>query len=677
MPLLYRAKTTFVLFPLLLAAGWPALRAEENRLMPQPAKLVWGSGRLEIGGAFRVALTGYQEPRLDAAARRAVEALSLQTGIPMNPAPEADPSKATLVIRCAHAGEAVQSMREDESYTLRVSAQGAELSAATPVGILRGLETFRQLVRWDDQGFGAPAVTIEDRPRFPWRGLMLDVSRRWIPFPLILRTLDGMAIAKLNVFHWHLSDDQGFRVESHSFPKLHELGSDGNYYTQAEIRQAVAYASERGIRVVPEFDIPGHTTSWLVGYPELASLPGPYSIDRQLGVRDPALDPTREEVYAFLDAFIGEMAELFPDEYFHIGGDEVNGKHWAASPRIQAFMREHGMKDRGDLQAYFNQRMLPIFQKHGKKLLGWDEILHPELPKDIVVQSWRGQKSLAEAARHGYQGILSTGYYLDLMQSASDHYRVDPLEGETASLTPEEQARILGGEACTWTENIDDQNINSADWPRAAAIAERLWSPQQVKDADSMYRRLELMSRELAWSGLTHRTISRQMLERLAGDADAAPLATLDSALVPINCDIRRQVNHYTSLKPLNRLVDATPPESDVARKFAARVAAWQDHKDEIRQQLTLWRDCGKEVLPLMRRSALLAEAVPVAEDVSVLAAAGLEALDYLESGKAAPRDWRAKQQPLLDRCARPRVELIIAITPAIRRLVEGAQSAN
>ena len=677
MPLLYRAKTTFVLFPLLLAAGWPALRAEENRLMPQPAKLVWGSGRLEIGGAFRVALTGYQEPRLDAAARRAVEALSLQTGIPMNPAPEADTSKATLVIRCAHAGEAVQSMRENESYTLRVSAQGAEISAPTPVGILRGLETFRQLVRWDDQGFGAPAVTIEDRPRFPWRGLMLDVSRRWIPFPLILRTLDGMAIAKLNVFHWHLSDDQGFRVECRSFPKLHELGSDGNYYTQAEIRQAVEYARERGIRVVPEFDIPGHTTSWLVGYPELASLPGPYSIDRELGVRDPAMDPTREEVYAFLDAFVGEMAELFPDEYFHIGGDEVNGKHWAASPRIQAFMREHGMKDRGDLQAYFNQRMLPIFQKHGKKLLGWDEILHPELPKDIVVQSWRGQKSLAEAARHGYQGILSTGYYLDLMQPASDHYRVDPLEGETASLTPEEQARILGGEACTWTENIDDQNIDAADWPRAAAIAERLWSPQQVKDGDSMYRRLELMSRELAWTGLTHRAISRQMLERLAGDADAAPLATLDSALVPINCDIRRQVNRYTSLKPLNRLVDATLPESDVARKFAARVAAWQDHKDEIRQQLILWRDCGKEVLPLMRRSALLAEAAPVAEDVSALAAAGLEALDYLESGKAAPRDWRAKQQPLLDRCARPRVELIIAITPAIRKLVEGAQSAN
>ena len=595
----------------------------------------------------------------------------------MNPAPEADPSKARLLIRCAHAGEVVQSMREDESYTLRVTAQGADLSAETPVGILRGLETFRQLVRWDDQGFGAPAVTIEDRPRFPWRGLMLDVSRRWIPFPLILRTLDGMAIAKLNVFHWHLSDDQGFRVECRSFPKLHELGSDGNYYTQAEIRQAVEYARERGIRVVPEFDIPGHTTSWLVGYPELASLPGPYSIDRELGVRDPALDPSREEVYAFLDTFIGEMAELFPDEYFHIGGDEVNGKHWAASPRIQTFMREHGMKDRGDLQAYFNQRMLPIFQKHGKKLLGWDEILHPQLPKDIVVQSWRGQKSLAEAARHGYQGILSTGYYLDLMQSASDHYRADPLEGATASLTPEEQARILGGEACTWTENIDDQNIDAADWPRAAAIAERLWSPQQVKDVDSMYRRLELMSRELAWTGLTHRAISRQMLERLAGDADVAPLATLDTALVPINCDIRRQVNHYTSLKPLNRLVDATPPESDVARKFAARVAAWQDHKEEIRQQLILWRECGKEVLPLMRHSALLEEAVPAAEDVSTLAAVGLEALNYLESGKAAPPDWRGKQQPLLDRCAKPRVELIIAITPAIRKLVEAAESAR
>src|SRR6202040_3463360 len=219
-----------------------------------------------------------------------------------------------------------------------------------------------------------------------------------------------------------------------------------------------------------------HSTSWLVGYPELASAPGPFTIDRILGVRDAAMDPTKENVYQFLDTFIGEMAELFPDEYFHIGGDEVNGKQWNANPKIRAFMREHGMKDYHDLQTYFNQRLLRIVQQHGKKMVGWDEILQPDLPKDIVVQSWRGQQSLAAAARQGYMGILSTGYYLDLMEPASLSYGVDPLGGEASRLSRAEQSKILGGEACVWTENIDMQNFDGANWPRTAAIAERLWS---------------------------------------------------------------------------------------------------------------------------------------------------------------------------------------------------------
>ena len=181
-----------------------------------------------------------------------------------------------------------------------------------------------------------PAISIDDSPRFPWRGLMIDVSRHFIPLDVLKRNLDGMAAVKLNVFHWHLSDNQGFRVESKKFPKLHELGSDGLYYTQDEVRDLIAYARERGIRVVPEFDMPGHSTAWFVGYPELASGPGPYEIERKWGVFDPAMDPTREETYKFLDEFIGEMARLFPDQFFHIGGDEVNGKQWDANPKIQA-----------------------------------------------------------------------------------------------------------------------------------------------------------------------------------------------------------------------------------------------------------------------------------------------------------------------------------------------------
>jgi len=180
---------------------------------------------------------------------------------------------------------------------------------------------------------------------------------------------------------------------------------------QAEIRDLVAYAHDRGVRVMPEFDTPGHSRSWFVGYPELASGPGPYKIDPE--GPDSVTDPVQEGTYKFLDKFVDEMGKLFPDAYFHIGGDEVDGKHWDANSTIQAFIHAHGMKNNQDLQAYFNQRLQKILTKHRKLMIGWDEILHPELPKTIVIQSWRGQESLATAAKQGYSGLLSFGYYLD------------------------------------------------------------------------------------------------------------------------------------------------------------------------------------------------------------------------------------------------------------------------
>ncbi|HLW78624.1 MAG TPA: beta-N-acetylhexosaminidase, partial [Terriglobia bacterium] len=395
-------KTTVCLAVLFVVLSAPRLRGQNNNLMPQPSSFSAGEGRLIIDGSFRVALAGYQEPRLSAGAQRLITRLAKQTGIPLAAGLEAEASKATLVIQCDHAGEAIQSIREDESYHLEVTAHQARLTAPTPVGALRGMETFLQLVDLHSSGFGAPAARIEDRPRFAWRGLMIDVARHWMPIDVIKRNLDGMAAVKLNVFHWHLSEDQGFRVESKLYPKLKEMGSDGHYYTQDQVKEIIAYARDRGIRVVPEFDMPGHATAWFVGYPELASGPGPYAIERRWGIFDPAMDPTRDEVYAFLDGLIGEMAALFPDDYFHVGGDEVNGKQWNANPRIRDFMREHGMKSTVDLQAYFSQRVLPVVQKHGKKVIGWDEVLHPGVPKDLVIESWRGQQSLAAAAKQGY-----------------------------------------------------------------------------------------------------------------------------------------------------------------------------------------------------------------------------------------------------------------------------------
>jgi hexosaminidase len=248
----------------------------------------------------------------------------------------------------------VAAHEEDESYTLEVSERQVVINAPTVVGALRGLETFLQLLSGDASGYYIPEARIRDTPRFPWRGLLIDVGRHWQPVEVIKRNLDGMAAVKLNVLHLHLTEDQGFRIESKTFPRLHQMGSDGLYYTQEQIRELIAYARERGIRIVPEFDIPGHSTSWFAGHPELASAPGPYQIERRFGVHDPSMDPTREETYKFLDKFLGEMAALFPDAYLHIGGDEVTGKHWRLNPQIQAFITKNNLKDKHGLQAYFN-----------------------------------------------------------------------------------------------------------------------------------------------------------------------------------------------------------------------------------------------------------------------------------------------------------------------------------
>ena len=410
------------------------------------------------------------------------------------------------MIHAERASKAVQELGEDESYVLDVSGAGAKITAPNPLGVMHGLETFLQLVAITPAGFVAPFVHVEDSPRFPWRGLTIDVSRHFIYLDTLKRNLDGMAAVKMNVLHLHLSDDQGFRVESKEFPKLQELGSDGLYYTQAQMRDLIEYARDRGIRVLPEFDMPGHATSWFVGYPDLASGPGPYAIERRWGIFDPAMDPSRESTFKFLDKLIGEMAELFPDHYFHIGGDEVNGKQWDANPEIQKFMRAHKLKNDQELQQYFTLEVQKIVSKHHKEMVGWDEILAPGMPKDIVIQSWRGQESLAEAARQGYRGLLSSGYYLDGMAPASQHYAVDPMANADATLTPEQQKLILGGEACMWAEFISDENVDSRIWPRAAAVAERLWSAQDVRDPESMYRRLNAVSVELEEFGLKQRS---------------------------------------------------------------------------------------------------------------------------------------------------------------------------
>jgi len=650
-------------------------------LMPQPANLQPGSGQLIVSPSFSVAITGRTEIRLQRAADIFLSDLRRQTGMLPTGEQVSDPTKATLVIHVEGGTKDVQELGEDESYTLDVTYSNAKLNAATTLGAMCGLQTFLQLVNITADGFAVPALTIKDQPRFPWRGLMFDVSRHFIPLEVLRRNLDGMAAVKLNVFHWHLSDNQGFRVESKKFPKLQQMGSDGLYYTQEEIRDLIGYARDRGIRVVPEFDMPGHSTAWFVGFPELASGPGPYSIERQWGVFDPAMDPTEETTYKFLDGFIGEMAKLFPDQYFHIGGDEVNGKQWDSNPKIQAFMHSHALKNNEALQAYFNKRVQEIVHKHGKTMEGWDEILAPDLPKSIVIQSWRGQDSLAAAAKLGYSGLLSFGYYLDLQWSAARHYATDPMAGGAANLSPEEKQRILGGEACIWAEYVSPENVDSRVWPRMAAIAERLWSPQNVTDMHSMYDRMDVISHRLDSLGLTHNSNYRPMLRRTAGSEEIGPLRTIADVVEPVK-DYHREesaTTPATSADPLNRLIDAVRPESDAGRRFSEAVDIYladrsnAGNETQIRAWLTKWRDQRTSLEPLVAHSFLLKEVLPISQNLSSLATAGLASLDYIEKSEHAPEAWKMEQLKMVEQASKPQAQLLLMVASPIQKLIEAA----
>jgi hexosaminidase len=666
------------------ASGTGALPDTTISLMPLPERLARSQGKLSLDNAFSVSLSGYHDPRLQAAVSRFLHRLQRKTGIPFALLPLAGPDAAQskLEIHCGGAGERIQSPKADESYILEVHGQSARLAAPFPIGILRGLETFLQLVELEDRSFFVPALRIDDRPRFCWRGLLIDVSRHWEPMEIIRRSLDAMAALKMNVFHWHLSDDQGFRVESKAFPKLHQKGSDGNYYTQSQIREIVAYANDRGIRVVPEFDMPGHTAAWLTAYPELASSPGPYQIERSWGVFDPCMDPTQKKLYSFLDSFIGEMAGLFPDEYFHIGGDEVSGKQWNASKKIKSFKKQNHLKNNRDLQAYFNKRLAKIIAKHGKRMIGWDETLHPDLPKSIVVQSWRGQASLADSAHRGFAGILSYGYYLDHMQPAEFHYVKDPLGKEAANLTKAEQKLILGGEACMWGEFITPDNIESRIWPRTAAIAERLWSPPEVQDVPDMYRRLDCVNRELELLGLHHRSNYFEMLQQMAGDNSVAPLRMLADLLKPTSLGVRQRAGKYYSHTALNRMADVVLPESDTARQFGYLVdsaladmagtgEAWQ----KIKKLLSLWHENRAQTKPIIERSSLLKEIDPLSETIAELSSRGLQALDYVASRQKPPESWRKECATLLEKSEKPQAEVLIAIVPSIKKLINTANA--
>ena len=679
-------------------------------LMPLPSSFTRGEGALTVtpaggsGSTFTYRYDQTHDARLEAAVKRTVLQLDRTCGGDVLRSTVDHPDSATpsLTISVAKPSEPVQTINEDESYQLSVTPQGARLTAATDVGAMHGLETILQLATNEHGACVLPAVTISDTPRFRWRGFMVDVSRHFEPVSVIKRTLDGMAAAKLNVFHWHLSDDQAFRSESKKFPKLTELGSDGQFYTQDEMREVVAYARARGIRVVPEFDMPGHSTSWILAYPGLSPEAHITQLPIVYGTPTAVLDPTLESTYKFINTLVEEMGKIFPDEYFHIGGDEVQGKAWLSDPHIAEFMKKKGFSSAAELQAYFNQRLEGILKKHNKKMIGWDEILNPALPKTIVIQSWRGEASLADGARQGYQGILSAPYYLDAQKTSAEMFLADPVPSDT-TMTADQQKLILGGEVCMWAEQLNSETVDSRVWPRTMAVAERFWSPQSDRDISDMYRRLRINSLKLEDVGLQHIGGPEMLRRDLLRERHPEALDVLASVLEPVSFHERYGGQHTNGLTTLNRLVDAVVADPSSRQEIAGDVDALtagitvppssnpklqldlsgdvrsgvspspEVALGRLRQRFLSWQAAEPQLLEDVQGTPRLVDAAIRAEQLGELARVGLSALNYLQTHTTPPAGWQAQQISTLDTAEQPSALVRFTFLHSMRKLVLAA----
>ncbi|MDM7486311.1 MULTISPECIES: beta-N-acetylhexosaminidase [Vibrio] len=782
-------------------------------LMPYPQNVELGQGKISLDKSFSIYIKGYDSPRVQFNIKRTMERLYRQTGLPMLNWYAESEKDATLVIDIRNAPKSeVQDINSDESYQLESRNGQIIIRSERPYGAFHGLETFLQLVTTDATGYFVPAVSIQDEPRFPWRGVSYDTSRHFIELDVILRQLDAMASAKMNVFHWHMWDDQAIRIQLDNYQKLWQDTADGDYYTKDEIRYVVNYARNLGIRVIPEISLPGHASAVAHAYPELMSGMGEQSYPHQRGwgVFEPLMDPTNPELYKMLVSVFDEVVELFPDEYFHIGGDEPNYQQWKDNPKIQQFIKDNNLDGERGLQSYLNTKVEQMLEARGKKMTGWDEIWHKDLPTSIVIQSWQGHDSIGRAAKEGYQGILSTGYYLDQPQPTSYHYRNDPIPkgitvddqlyqdekfatydwvkprnkggprignltiikaadgsyraftdyngksreevfiieylpgvkfrghfdnfmsytefnydfadgklkdssyqlignvrwpttgelvassdmegsiipepngGYPAELTEKEQQLILGGEITIWGENLDSMTIEQRLWPRSYAIAERLWSSQDLTDERSMYRRMKVID---TWSeislGLRHHADANMMLKRLANGADETPLQTLAKYIEPAQYYARHwekwistpnEGDLYNQYERLNRFADALPVESLAVYEMQDLVVAYAQGDitalDALAMHYQNIKLAAQQAKPIFAANVASVETVPVAEAAIKVADLGLTLIELAKQGSGMGQSDVEAYQRITNENAIIFDETIVAIVVPTEQLL-------
>jgi len=435
-----------------------------------------------------------------------------------------------------------------EGYRLEVSPRRMTIRAPEPAGVFYAFQTIRQLLPPEILGgkpvagvaWTIPCAIIEDAPRFAWRGLMLDVCRHFAPKEFVKKFIDGMALHKFNVFHWHLTEDQGWRIEIKKYPRLTEIGSrreqtvighntrsydgkpHGGFYTQDEIREVVAHAAARHVRIVPEIEMPGHAQAALASHPELACAPGPFKVMERWGISREVYCAGNERVFAFLEDVLAEVLELFPGRFIHIGGDECPKDRWRACPRCRARMKAEGLRNGRQLQSYFVRRIGDFLSSKGRRLVGWDEILEGGLAPGATVMSWRGMEGGITAAKSGHDAVMAPRpfTYLDQYQSRARRreplaiggflplekvYRHDPVP---AALSADEGRHILGGQGQLWREYMpDEKQVEYMAYPRAAALAETLWSQPASKNYADFQRRLAIHLKRLDILGVQYRPL--------------------------------------------------------------------------------------------------------------------------------------------------------------------------
>ncbi|MBS1103195.1 family 20 glycosylhydrolase [Gluconobacter sp. Dm-62] len=674
-------------------------------LMPVPQSISESGGVSSVAAGIQIVWDAPPSPLLQRAASRFASRLAEVAG------PVAAGRPYVLHVSAAQ-DPAYLSMGMKEHYTLTTSASEGHLQADGPAGVVHGLATLLQLVHKTSDGAVVDQLHVDDAPRFVWRGLLLDVSRHFVSADAVKRQLDAMELLKLNVLHWHLNDGTGFRVESHVFPKLTTVGSHGQFYTQDQVRDIVAYAADRGIRIVPEFDVPGHALSILQAYPALAAQPLPDTRAVGENLNNPAMDPTNPKTLSFIRALYAEMETLFPDHYFHSGGDEVLGTQWTANPPIAAYMKAHGYKDAPALQAAFTAQVEKILSSQGRVMMGWDEVSEAPIPKNVVVEGWRGSKWTGSATKAGHPVVVSSGYYLDLLTPSRTHYAVDPYDTKADGISPaeiaeshpkitpllqaflqdpdaaplsdEQKSMVMGAEGALWTEVASENMVDARLWPRTAALAERFWSSEKVRDADDLERRLPVVMTELEATGLQAKQHEQALTETLA-PGHAEVLSTLLSATVPVR---NYALNHLAARSGgavLSMPVAISNPDAFDATRFnamAQRYAAGEKGlKAPLKAMLERWSANNGAFVEIAKNVPALEEVTPVSYTLTALSNAGLNVLNGA-SGTA----WREDAQHLvavqdeffhnssnhLLSLSRPQPPggLLIAILPGIKSLL-------